>query len=264
MNNISENHSLTAETNLMLFYRDKFSPNAALAYLDNFNGELTNFTEVMRINLMAYTGEIEPALALLNESPVSYEEYKESYALLYHKINTSTNLSKNKLALEQLKLNAEQADELNLRLNLWQGNTAQLLNHPDYQFNSVKEVIKALEEKQLEFIFEYALIRKSNNSLTFENEDTSTIEEDKEACIETKGKLHIYCPAILYLTSDISLDELFKLTQKSLSFLDPIIGIENFILTSPYWRFLHEHPEFSRFANEFLNKTYRKWESRSN
>jgi hypothetical protein len=55
---------------------------------------------------------------------------------------------------------------------------------------------------------------------------------------------------------------MFDSLENSFQYLNEVfIGEEYFILTSPAYYGVNQHPEFEKVANEFLDNTYRKWKS---
>jgi len=66
------------------------------------------------------------------------------------------------------------------------------------------------------------------------------------------------CPSILYLFDDTSLNELMIYTKESLVSLNRHIYTK-YMITSPLWLMLHDHPDFETLANEHLDATYRAW-----
>lgn len=70
-----------------------------------------------------------------------------------------------------------------------------------------------------------------------------------------------YYSLALYLDNSLTLDEQFKFFQNSLQMVSTFnIGLESFLLTSPAYFGVKQHPEFETIANQFLDTTIRKWQ----
>ena len=65
---------------------------------------------------------------------------------------------------------------------------------------------------------------------------------------------------MMYLDGSYSQKQQFDAFKRSLQSLSVYsIGEENFMFTSPYYYGVNQHPEFEKLANEFLDRTFRKW-----
>jgi len=264
INEVLPDHSVAAESNVRALYSYKQDPVAALDYLSNFKGSLNVKVQSYHSALLAVTGNISKAIALLANESDSFERFKQSYVMVLDAMQSNSDLINEQMTFERLNLSSDQMEEILLELKVTKGDFKVLLDHTDYQFSSVDEFEKKWQAKPYGNLVNYALIQKYRGNAQYANSLIKELNSFAKICLKTEGRISTACPAALYLTTDMNQDELMKITRTSLMLLDTEVGFEKYLLTSPSWLFLHGHADFKPMAEEFLDNSYRKWAKQGN
>lgn len=258
----SPEHSLTAGAQTdYLFTRN---PVEIAPYLSNFKGEKNQETQVRLIESLIITGQLKLAISELARLSVSTSLLLDVDLLvhLWLVILEVDNHSDLLADYQQLNIDEKTQEKVLIHANYLLGNEI-----PKYSETYDSEVftnkdlfISTLEADEYSDLLLFAIKEKVNGNTTYANwiADFSLIGRFyKRFCTEIRQRTQS-CTAGLYLTTDMSVDELMSYARDSIKSNEDFIH-SKYIKTSPLWLMLHEHPDFEAFANEHLNATFRKW-----
>lgn len=232
-------------------------------YLKSFKGEQDLEFNRLKISIDIFVGRIDDAIndlsKILQRSPENADQYFAPISLLLdlHHKNKLTAEQQQKLQLLPLKETLK--TQLTDSLALSQGNAKPYIERHGLADASAEEFLSKVDTYSIDpFIFA-AILKKQGHNQYAEALRPFYIGWLKP-CQSNANRNNWFCLLILYLEGDYPLDKSFSLFQRSLKMLDnDVVGIERFMLTSPVYYGVNQHPEFEKVANDFLERTFRKW-----
>jgi TolB-like protein len=258
----SPEHSLTATARTV--YLINRSPIEIAPYLANFKGVQNQDTQAILIESLIITGQLKLAVSELARLSISTSLLSDANLLvhLWLAILEVDNHSDLLADYQQLNIDAKTQEKVLILANYLLGNEI-----PKYSETYDSEVftnkdlfISTMEADEHSDLFLFAIKEKMNGNTTYANwiaDFSLTGRYYKKLCTEMRQHSQL-CTAMLYLTTDMSVDELMSYARDSIKSKEYFIH-SKYIKTSPLWLMLHEHPDFEAFANEHLNATFRKW-----
>jgi pentatricopeptide repeat protein len=261
MNKKFPDSGLLLPLEILMLYNVEQNIGEALTYLDNYTGEPSPRYKLYKVSLNLIAGNINFALnylsELLSESPEYEGGYLDSLFLLYE-LN-----AKGKLTIEQqAKL---QALPVSKKFSARQKELLSLLKGNDLPYVKANQLVGLSPEEFSQKInigdlpFYYAAIKKHQGDSRYAELLLASNAHWVQRCKQTIIRSN-WCLLIRYLDGSYTPQQQFDAFKNSIQLLyTSPLGAENFIFTSPLYYGVNQHPEFKNVANEFLNKTFRKW-----
>ncbi|MFT6269209.1 MAG: TolB-like protein [Alphaproteobacteria bacterium] len=248
--------------NMFSLYSNEQDIDKALAFLNNYTGEASSYYRRFKAGINLLSGNTDTTLdylsEMLSESPEYEESYNNSLVLLYELSDKGKLSTQQQAKLTGLPITNNTAFDAKAFLSLLQGNSLPYAEVNQLQGLSPKEFIKKIVPGDIAPYY-YAAIKKYQGDSRYAEILPQYQAGYLEACEQSKGKFPS-CLLFMYLDGSFSQQQQLEAFENSFQFLNEVfIGDEYFIHTSPTYYGVNQDPEFEQVANEFLDKTFRKW-----
>ena len=257
--------SFTGEARLEQLYTLQHDPVRALAYLHQFQGTKGRVMNSAEIGLNILLNNNLEAIRLisqtLRDNPEGYRDYETSFILLMHKEWQGTLSEEELQAFHALVVPAEFQQEVSMTLSLLLGDPAPFeLAFAEEGVISEKHPAFQGSVRTSETILYSAMMKKAGKTtlLSLVQERTA---QYVPGCLSSHFRWYsVWCTSLVYINDSLPPETRFEYFKESLPVLClRCMGVESFILTSPMYFGVSDHPDFNRVANQFLDDTYRKW-----
>lgn len=258
--------SLTIDILLFKHYVIESSPQAALDYLKSINGEKNTIQKAHEISLNLLLNNNNIALNKLHnelqEYPENFKAYEWPLILLYIKQQQQALSFAETELLTQLQLPEKFQLEQKIIAHLQTGDATLFSNTYAKNGYITLEQFEQVAKDNPIMVLLYGAILKSKGTEVLPDPVALLVKDSLPFCMVNEGRGgYSFCPLVLYLDDSLTLDVQFQYFQNSLQMLDTfIIGMESLILTDPSYYGVKQHPEFETVANQFLDRTFRKWQ----
>jgi TolB-like protein len=249
--------------NYFWFYSFKQNAQDIQNYLTSYKGEQGLDFKRVKVSIDILLGRIDEAILnlseILKQSPESAEQYFSSISLLLDLERNNKLSTEQRQKLQVLPMKETFKTELADSLDLLQGNAKPYVQSNGLADVSSEEFLSKVDSYSID-PFLYAAILKQQGNVQYAEALRPLFIGLLKLCLSDKGVGHWVCLLYMYLDGDYPQDELFSRFQRSTRLLDyDYIGIERFILTSPIYYGVNQHPEFEEVADDLLNRTFQKW-----
>lgn len=254
--------SLTFVSSLYYHYAYHHDIQATLALINDYQGEQGADYRRAKSSVNILTGNIDTALDYMTEelrqSPDYSEQFIGAFVLLLDLDMRGKLNEQQRLRYQQLPFSQSTKTELLAAYSLELGD--ETLYEQQYQLASVsaEEFIRHVDTNRAQ-PFTYAAIKKYKGDDSFALALNSHLTAIFSQCQQTQNKVSWVCAVVLYFSGDISKQQVQKLFERQPLLDTDFIGFEKFILSSPMFYGLSQHPEFESLASDFLDRTFRKW-----
>jgi TolB-like protein len=250
--------------NMFSLYSDQQNVVEALVYLNNYKGEPSQYYNRFKAGMNILSGNIDTTLDYLSQMLQQHPEYEEAYnnsLVLLYALNEQQVLTP---AQQQQLLGLPIAENTNTDamafLGLLQGDSLRYATANELQNLSAAEFSQQIVQSDIA-PYLYAAIKKRQGNSAYADALPAFQAGYLETCEQSEGRFP-WCLLLMYLDGSFTEQQMFDSLENSFQYLNEVfIGEEYFILTSPAYYGVNQHPEFEKVANEFLDNTYRKWKS---
>ena len=244
-------------------------PKAALDYIENFAGDLPPETKLRHIELLLAVGKVKKAAEVMarymSEPRANINTYVNSYSHILYDIQQAPETYRDVQATLTALPFSEQARQgaetiMKIRMGDWQSFVQQM----DKRNLDIQDYINILKEdlvNNTSLALSYAIIKKEQGESKYAQYFLSSdlMQSYLNQCKDAK-KIYTPCPGIWFLDDSYDLDTLLQHSDDNILHSRNRYYFEKrYLLTSPYWYMLHEHPGFKPMAEKYLDNTFRKW-----
>lgn len=248
--------------NMFLLYSNEQDIDNTMAYLNNFTGEPSQYYRRFKAGINLLAGNTDTTLAFLSEMLRQTPEYEESYnnslVLLYDLSAAGILSTEQEAKLAGLPISNAVTFDAKGFLGLLKGEDLvyaevnQLLDLSPEQFSKQTRTGDIAP-------YLYAAIQKRQGDSRYADVLPPFQAGYLEGCEQSNGRFP-FCLLFMYLDGSYSAQQQFDAFKNSFQFLNEVfIGAEYFVLTSPIYYGVNQHPEFETLAGKLLNNTFRKW-----
>ena len=263
MDNLFPDNSLNFVSNLYFSYSYQQDIQATLALINDYRGEPSADYRMAKASVNILTGNIDDALDYiadeLRQSPDYAAQFINAFLLLLD-LDTRGKLNEHhRIRYQKLPVSDSTQNQLQALYKLLLGDETYYEQQHKLAGLSAETFLQRVDINQSEPYY-YAAIqkRKGNDSYT-QVLQSEFFNYGKSLCQQTQNKVSWACAGYLYFYGETSEQQTQSIFNRQ-PMLDPVmIGIEKFILTSPDYYGMSQHPEFEPLANAFLDRTFRKW-----
>ncbi|MGS2721490.1 hypothetical protein [Paraglaciecola aestuariivivens] len=258
----SPDHSVTAEAVVNHFFIAKNQPQQALDYLASFKGEMNTDTKKLYIELLLVSGKTEQAIntlkTYLGENAQNHEIYVSSILSLLTQVRINAASTFALLDIQkQLNLDDKTFEYYSLVERALSGDQAPFVNYMEQQFNDADAFVEL--EKEIPYMGMLAIIKFNLGDKRYK--DRYSLGSSVEKCLKTQGRSWQHCDLALAYSGETNIKTLLNLAKNGFNVIDSdTVGLGRYVLTYPRITMLQNNPEFKAMANEYLDKTYKKWE----
>jgi TolB-like protein len=248
--------------NMFTLYSNEQDISKALAFLNLYTGAPSPYYRRFKAGINLLSGNTDTTLdylaEMLNQSPDYEESYNNSLVLLYDLSAKGKLTTPQQSKLAQLPVFNKTSSNAKAFLGLLQGDTLLYAEVNQLAGLSPQEFLKKIVPGDIAPYY-YAAIKKYQGNSLYAEILPPFQAGYIEACEQSKGKFPS-CLLFMYLDGNFSQQQQLDAFKNSFRFLNEVfIGSEYFILTSPTYYGVNQDPEFEKVANDFLDKTFRKW-----
>jgi len=254
--------SLNFMSKLYFVYAYRRDIQATLALINDYRGEPTSDYRKAKSTVNILTGDIDIALDYmaeeLRQSPVHAEQFLDAYLLLLD-LDTRGKLNEQqRLRYQRLAISESTRSELKAFYQLELGNETLYEQQQQLLGVTAEQFIQRVDLNRSE-PYIYAAIKKREGDDSFALALEPYLTNLLSQCHQTQHKVNWFCSGGIYLAGDISNQQTKSIFERQPMLDAEFIGSEKFMLTSPTFYGLSQHPEFEPLANTFLDNTFRKW-----
>lgn len=263
MNTLFPDSTLNFISNVYFSYAYHQDIQATLTFINAYRGEPNAEYRRLKSSVNILVGNIDTALDYIAEelrrSPEQAKQFFNSFLLLLD-LDTREKLNEQqRLRYQQLPIKEATRTELLSFYKLQMGDETLYEQRQQLVGVNEEEFIQRVDLNYSE-PYTYAAIKKRQGDESFAEALQTYVSSFNSVCEQTQTKVSWYCAPAMYLTGDISKQHTLRIFNVQPILDTDLVGIEKFILTSPDYYGLRQHPEFEPLANAFLDDTFRKWE----
>ena len=263
MNTLFPDSPLSLLSNVYFSYSYLQDIQATLALINGYRGEPSAEYKRVKSSVNILVGNIDTALDYIAEELRQAPDLAEQFfspLLLLLDLDTRGKLNEQqRLRYQQLPIKEATRTDLLSFYKLEMGDETLYEQRQQLAGVNADEFIQRVDLNYSE-PYTYAIIKKRQGDDSFAQALQSYVSYVTSMCEQTQTKVGWYCASAMYLTGDISKQQTLSIFKVQPLLDIDFIGIEKFILTSPNYYGMSQHPEFEPLANEFLDNTFRKWE----
>ena len=255
-------NSLNFATKLFFNYAYQQDIEATLALINDYRGEPNMDYRRAKSAVNILTGNIDVALDYMTEelrqSSEQSEQFFSSFLLLLD-LDTRGKLDEQqRLRYQKLAISESAQSDLMAFYQLELGDETLYEQQQQLVGVTAEEFLQRADLTRSE-AFSYAAIKKRKGDDSFALALQPYLTSASSQCQQTQNKVSWGCTGTMYLVGDISEQQTQSIFKRQPMLDTYYIGIERFILTSPVFYGMSQHPEFEPLANAFLDRTFRKW-----
>lgn len=262
MERLFPDSSLNFVSNLYFSYAYQQDIEATLALVSGYRGEPVADYRRAKSAVNILTGNTDTALdymaAELRQSPDYAEQFYNAFLLLLDLDMRGKLNEQQHLRYQQLPVSESTKTELLTYYKLLLGDETLYEQQQQLAGLSAEEFMQRVDLNRSE-PYDYAAVKKRKGDDSYVLALQTNLANANSLCQQTQNKLGWWCAGLMYFKSDISLQQTQNMFKRQPMLDTFTIGIEKFILSSPAFYGMSQHPEFEPLANEFLDNTFRKW-----
>ncbi|KXI26823.1 hypothetical protein AX660_03385 [Paraglaciecola hydrolytica] len=262
MERLFPDNSLNFVSNLYFSYAYQQDIEATLALINDYRGEPSADYRRAKSSVNILSGNIDTALDYmaeeLRQSPDYAEQFLGAFLLLLDLDMRGKLNEQQRLRFQQLPVSESTQSELLTYYKLLLGDETLYEQQQQLAGVSAEEFMQRVDLNRSE-PYDYAAIKKRKGDGSYAQVLQTSLADANSLCQQTQNKVGWWCADLMYFTGDISLQQTQSMFKRQPMLDTDLIGIEKFILTAPAFYGMSLHPEFEALANDFLNRTFRKW-----
>ncbi|WP_290614979.1 hypothetical protein [Arsukibacterium sp. UBA3155] len=262
MERLFPDSSLNFVSNLYFSYAYQQDIEATLALVNDYRGEPNADYRRAKSAVNILTGNTDTALdymaAELRQSPDYAEQFYNAFLLLLDLDMRGKLNEQQKQRYQQLPVSESTKTELLTYYKLLLGDETLYEQQQQLAGLSAEEFMQRVDLNRSE-PYDYAAVKKRKGDDSYVLALQTNLANANSLCQQTQNKLGWWCAGLMYFEGDIPLQQTQNMFKRQPMLDTFTIGIEKFILSSPAFYGMSQHPEFEPLANEFLDNTFRKW-----
>lgn len=248
--------------NLFYSYAYQQDIQATLALINDYRGEPSADYRRAKSAVNILTGNIDTALDYITEELRQSPDYSEQFFnafLLLLDLDTRGKLTQQQhLRYQQLPLSESTKNKLLVFYKLELGDETLYEQQQQLEGLTADEFFDRVDLNQYE-PYSYAAIKKRKGDDSYAKKLHTILSDVSSQCQQTQNKFGWICAGFMDFAGDISEQQTQSMFERQPILDIYLIGSEKFILTSPVYYGMSQHPDFEPLANAFLDSTFRKW-----
>ncbi|NDW16060.1 hypothetical protein GTQ48_11070 [Alteromonas genovensis] len=248
--------------NFYYYYAYKQDIQKTLELINTYRGEPNSEYRRVKSSIYILSGNVNIALAYMNDElsqlPDGSEDFFNAYLLLLDLETKGKLTEQQQVRYRQLPVTEEFQNRVLAYYKLEQGDEALYEKQQQLAGATADEFFQQVDLSQLE-PYSYAAIKKFKGDDSYARKLRGAIDPAVSVCQQTQNKNSWSCAGYLYLVKDVLKTSVKSMFNRQPLLDDDSIGSETFLLTSPRFYGLNQHPDFKPLATSFINSTFGKW-----